>query len=513
MPRVDLPLDEKVKLIHSNGSGKSQRSLATEFNISVGAVNNIIKKKRSYLDAFEQSTNSTYLKRHKTNGMVELNSAVQTWFETARSKQMPISGPLLQEKARYFARELGIENFKASNGWLQRFRGRNDIVFRTISGESNDVREETVTEWTEKLHELIDGYNPEDVFNCDETGLFYRALPDRSLVSKFENCHGTKGSKDRITLLFTCSFTGEKLKPLVIGKSQKPRCFKHVDVDKLPVDYYANKMAWMNSTLFADYLKSVDKIMRRKNRQIILFLDNAPCHPQGVTLTNTKLAFFPANTTSRLQPLDQGIIKSFKSHYRKELLTTLLAKMDTCESSSELSKQINVLDAIKWSHKAWSAVSAETITNCFRKAGFTDGSSGSATGELDDIPQGLDELVRSAGEAASINPVSTEEFLNIDADAPTCELDDGDWEQEIITKVRPRSGEESEDAPSDTPPVKVTFKEALKAADTLKLFACDYSMDFTDLVYQVESSISGFYLEQRTKASTQCKISEWLVKK
>ena len=61
--------------------------------------------------------------------------------------------------------------------------------------------------------------------------------------------------------------------------------------------------------------------------------------------------------------------------------------------------------------------------------------------------------------------------------------------------------------------VQVTFKDALKAADTLKLFACDYSMDFTDLVYQVESSISGFYLEQRTKASTQCKISEWLVKK
>ena len=100
MPRVDLPIEEKVKLIHSNGSGKSQRSLVAEFNISLGAVNNIIKKKRRYLEAFEQSPNSTYLKRHKKNGMDELNAAVQSWFETARNKQMPISGPLLQLKAR-----------------------------------------------------------------------------------------------------------------------------------------------------------------------------------------------------------------------------------------------------------------------------------------------------------------------------------------------------------------------------------------------------------------------------
>ena len=125
MPRDDMPLEEKLKLIHSKGIRKSQRSLAAEFNISVGAVNNIIRKKWRYLEAFEQSPNSTYLKRQKKNGMDELNAAVQSWFETARNKQMPISGPLLQEKARHFARELGMEDFKASNGWLHRFRERN----------------------------------------------------------------------------------------------------------------------------------------------------------------------------------------------------------------------------------------------------------------------------------------------------------------------------------------------------------------------------------------------------
>ena len=53
-------------------------------------------------------------------------------------------------------------------------------MFRIISGESNYLKEETVTDRIEKLQELINEYNPDDVFNCDETGLLYRASPDRS---------------------------------------------------------------------------------------------------------------------------------------------------------------------------------------------------------------------------------------------------------------------------------------------------------------------------------------------
>ena len=44
-------------------------------------------------------------------------------------------------------------------------------MFRIISGESNYLKEETVTDRTEKLQELINEYNPDDVFNCDETTL------------------------------------------------------------------------------------------------------------------------------------------------------------------------------------------------------------------------------------------------------------------------------------------------------------------------------------------------------
>ena len=66
-----------------------------------------------------------------------------------------------------------------------------------------------------------EGYATKDIFNCDETGLFYRTLPTRSLVVK-----GGKQAKDRITVLLCASVSGEKLQPLVIGKSRNPRSFK-----------------------------------------------------------------------------------------------------------------------------------------------------------------------------------------------------------------------------------------------------------------------------------------------
>ena len=76
-------------------------------------------------------------------------------------------------------------------------------------------------------------------------------------------------------------------------------------------------------------------------------MDNSPSHPKDQTSSNVKVPFFPANTTSKLQPLDQGIIKCLKSHYRKQLLRKVLSEVDQQEAS-ETAKGINVYDACVW---------------------------------------------------------------------------------------------------------------------------------------------------------------------
>jgi hypothetical protein len=119
-----------------------------------------------------------------------------------------------------------------------------------------------------------------DIFNADESGFYFRSTANKSFVYENESCNGLKTSKERVTVLFCCSATGEKLKPLVIGKSRYPRIFKtnNLDVKNLPVMYENNRKGWMTRDIFENYLTYLNSMFRNKNRKILLFLDNAPSH-------------------------------------------------------------------------------------------------------------------------------------------------------------------------------------------------------------------------------------------
>lgn len=144
----------------------------------------------------------------------------------ARSKNIPVSGPMLKEKAIAVATQMGLEQeFKASNGWLEKFKTRYKM---TASGQSGEVREETVGSWKERLPQILAGYSPIDILNMGETGKFYRALPNKSLSEAAKKCSGGKQSEERITCAFFVNAAGGKEKPIVIGKSKNPRCFRGI---------------------------------------------------------------------------------------------------------------------------------------------------------------------------------------------------------------------------------------------------------------------------------------------
>ena len=97
------------------------------------------------------------------------------------------------------------------------------------------------------LPTILSKYDLNQIYNADEFGLFYRAQPNKSLHLKNENCVGGKHSKLGLTVLTAANAVGEKLPLFVIGKSKKPRFFKHIK--HLPCRYCSQKKSWMDSIL------------------------------------------------------------------------------------------------------------------------------------------------------------------------------------------------------------------------------------------------------------------------
>ncbi|GBL83581.1 hypothetical protein AVEN_196412-1 [Araneus ventricosus] len=90
---------------------------------------------------------------------------------------------------------------------------RHGLVTRVLSGESASINEGTVEQWKEDLATLVNGYEPKNIYNCEETVLFYKLMPDRTLTFKGETMGKSKksGGKEKIVILnsgglATCTF-------------------------------------------------------------------------------------------------------------------------------------------------------------------------------------------------------------------------------------------------------------------------------------------------------------------
>jgi Trk K+ transport system NAD-binding subunit len=123
-----------------------------------------------------------------------------TWYQQAQASNIPTDGATLRDKAKIIAAQLNIDNFRASNGWVSIFKDRHGSVFKKLGGESAEVSVETTDAWVGSLPSLLEGYKPRNVNNADETGLFFKVFPDRTLAYMGETCHGGKHSKDRLTV-------------------------------------------------------------------------------------------------------------------------------------------------------------------------------------------------------------------------------------------------------------------------------------------------------------------------
>nr|1HLV_A Chain A, MAJOR CENTROMERE AUTOANTIGEN B [Homo sapiens] len=125
--RRQLTFREKSRIIQEVEENPDLRKgeIARRFNIPPSTLSTILKNKRAILASERKyGVASTCRKTNKLSPYDKLEGLLIAWFQQIRAAGLPVKGIILKEKALRIAEELGMDDFTASNGWLDRFRRR-----------------------------------------------------------------------------------------------------------------------------------------------------------------------------------------------------------------------------------------------------------------------------------------------------------------------------------------------------------------------------------------------------
>ena len=165
--------------------------------------------------------------------------------------------------------------------------------------------------------------------------------------------------------------------------------------------------------LICGYLSGTE--LYKQKRKIVLLVDNAPGHSAN-DYNNIELVFLPPNTTSKLQPLDQGTISWVKREYKRLITVEYMAGCDQKEDVKTIMKAFDFAVACENTVKAWNRCSAQTIANCFTKAGFIAGPLPEPESEL----HHPEMYGKTFNECLETN-MTFDEYASHDDDVKTCE--------------------------------------------------------------------------------------------
>lgn len=520
--KVVVSIETKLEALKRLDRGETMQQIASDLGVGRVTVGDW-KRKRSELEKWSCDRNSEdALKGRKSMKRCEYeqtSEALFLWYSQQRARGMPISGPILQEKALTFQKEFedGEQDFTASVGWLDRWKKRYGIRQLNVCGESLSADPQAVFDFRNKLHTLIDkeGITGEQLYNCDETGLNFKMLPTKTLASMAEkSAPGFKRSKERVTVLACSNATGNhKLKLVLIGKSKRPRAFKHMSIAALPVTYKSQKNAWMDSEIFRDwflneFVPSVERFLTSLGlpRKAVLIIDNAPTHPNVEELRSgdIKTVFLPPNVTSLCQPMDQGVLETLKKKYRRKLLSKLIHAMDERSNTVEMLKQVNMKDVIFWISECWDEIETHTLARSWKILLSEDES---AQDLIHENNGNLIQLLQKIPGCEEAEDSDIQEWMNSDEQH---ELTDGD----IIAMV---NGAEVEDHGESDAESELQKEETINHSEGVKILEAA----LTYIEQQPEATATDVMLlrrwrdlaaRKRATASKQTSIKDFFTK-
>ncbi|EIE92658.1 hypothetical protein RO3G_17369 [Rhizopus delemar RA 99-880] len=305
--RVRLSISQKIELLDQNATGQLNQTELGEwamkkFNLdqplAQQTISNILKNAETLYSNVNVVKNS---KSPKTTRYPQLDDEVEKFVADMNNSNLPVNRDSILRYVRHIAQvkyRIPGKEISFSSGWLTKLFKRIGVRSRPMYGESAsvDISSENIQNELRKIEELLEPYDPVDIMNFDETGLYYQQPPRRTICS--ESLGGLKKSKTRLTVGLLCNSDGSyKGHPVVIGQHKSPKCFKTranllsmtAIGKKHEVEYHYSTNAWMTNEIFTAYVKKLDVAFGRQNGKIALLLDNASVHKTKIPLNNCRI--------------------------------------------------------------------------------------------------------------------------------------------------------------------------------------------------------------------------------
>ncbi|XP_043251226.1 jerky protein homolog-like [Colletes gigas] len=366
----------RLEILQKFEKGVSVQQLIAEYGVSKRTIFRY-RNSAASIRNFMEKPNYMDLKKKIHILHEDIDNRLYAWITEKQDLGEILTDSLLQKKARELHAEFdGTSKFTASRGWLRCFKRRHDVHLSGIHLQKPNKYDLAAEKFIEELSTLLEEENihKENIYNMDETSLMWKALSRKTLSKEREQ--GKKRIKvrpNRISLIFCTNATGSHKFPLLlINKSAHPRSIKDCLLT-LPVVYKTQTNGWIDETIFNDWFTnhfkpSVLHHQRQNHRKgkVLLLIGNSKEHipiQQIWDDSQFKVIFLPPNTSSIIQPLDQGIIEECKKMYQHDLHHRVLQY----DELKQFYINYGIKDCIDIISEAWNRIMVIDIKNSWTK--------------------------------------------------------------------------------------------------------------------------------------------------
>lgn len=318
----------------------------------------------------------------------QVDETVLQFVIDTRSKGLPVTRQTMQLKALEAATNNGINTFKATRGWCDRFMRRQGLSLRRRTSICQKIPIDFETKLVNFQRYIIElhknrNYSFSQIGNADETPVCFdmpRNYTVNSRGAKEIKIKTTGYEKQRVTVMLCITADGHKLPPyLILNRKTIPKN------ETFPKDVIvcAQKNGWMTSEMMDNW---IDVIWNRRpgalrNPCNILVIDAFKGHTseqikKKLQNKNCDLVVIPSGMTSQLQPLDVSVNKPFKDYLRQEYEAWLFSENLPLTPSGKIRKA-PASKVAEWVSAAWHKIPEVIVQRSFKKCCITNALDGS----------------------------------------------------------------------------------------------------------------------------------------